>query len=60
MLRAAVVFFVLALVAMIFGATGFAGITMDIGQMLLGVFLVLAAISFIASLVSGRSTKTLP
>lgn len=59
MLRAALVFFVLALVAILFGATGFAGVSMDIGRMLLFVFLILAVISFVASLVTGRSPKSL-
>jgi len=54
MLRAALAFFILALVAIIFGASGFAGVSMDIGKTLLVVFLVLAAISFIGSLVTGR------
>lgn len=54
MLRAAIVFFVIALVAMLLGATGFAGLTMDIGKTLLFVFLVLAVISFVISLISGR------
>lgn len=58
MLRAAIAFFVLALVAMIFGATGFAGVSMEIGRMLLVVFLVLAAISFVISLVGGRRGGT--
>lgn len=57
MLRAAIVFFVLALVAMLFGANGFAGISMDVGKTLLFVFLVLAAISFVASLVTGRRSN---
>jgi len=60
MLRAALIFFVLALVAILFGATGFAGISMDIGKMLLGIFLVLAIISFVGSMLTGRNTKTLP
>jgi uncharacterized membrane protein YtjA (UPF0391 family) len=60
MLRAAIAFFVLALVAMVLGASGFAGMSMDIGRTLLFVFLVLAAISFVASLVSGRKTNILP
>lgn len=60
MLRAAIVFFVLALVAILFGATGFAGVSMEIGKTLLFIFLVLAAISFIASLVTGRNPKYLP
>lgn len=57
MLRAAIIFFVLALLGILFGATGFAGISMDIGKALLGVFLVLAVISFIFSLLSGRKTS---
>lgn len=50
MLKAAILFFVLALVAMLFGASGFAGLSMEIGRTLLIVFLVLALLSFIASL----------
>jgi len=60
MLRAAILFFVLALVALLLGATGIAGVSMDIGRTLLFVFLVLAVISFVASLITGRSTRTLP
>jgi uncharacterized membrane protein YtjA (UPF0391 family) len=54
MLRAALAFFVLALVAMILGATGIAGMSMDIGRTLLFVFLILAAISFVAGILTGR------
>ncbi|MGE3263512.1 MAG: DUF1328 domain-containing protein [Bacteriovoracia bacterium] len=54
MLRAAIAFFVLALVAIVLGAGNIAGISMEIGRMLLFVFLVLAVISFVVSLVSGR------
>lgn len=60
MLRAAVIFFVLGLVGIFFGATGFAGLSIEIGKTLLGVFLVLAVISLIAGLVTGRGTKSLP
>ncbi len=60
MLQAAITFFVLALLAMLLGASGFAGISMEIGRTLLFVFLVLAIISFIASMVTGRRTKNLP
>ena len=59
MLRAAIVFFALALVAILLGATGFAGVSMDIGKMLLGIFLVLAIISFVGSMLTGRGPKTL-
>ena len=57
MLRAALAFFVIALVAMVLGASGFAGMSMEIGRTLLFVFLILAAISFVASLVTGRRTN---
>jgi uncharacterized membrane protein YtjA (UPF0391 family) len=59
MLRAAIAFFVLALVAILLGATGIAGISMEIGRLLLFVFLALAVISFIVSLVSGKGSKQL-
>lgn len=54
MLRAAIAFFVLALVAYFLGAGGVAGISIEMGKILLGVFLVLAIISFVASLITGR------
>ena len=60
MLRAALLFFVLALVAIIFGATGLAGVSMDIGKTLLFVFLILAAISFLAGILRGRTPSSLP
>jgi uncharacterized membrane protein YtjA (UPF0391 family) len=60
MLRAAIAFFVLALIAMLFGANGIAGLSMDAGRLLLIVFLVLAVVSFIVSLVSGRGNKLVP
>jgi uncharacterized membrane protein YtjA (UPF0391 family) len=60
MLRAAIAFFVLALISLLLGATGFAGLSMDIGRMLLFVFLVLAVITFVISLVSGRTPRSLP
>lgn len=61
MLRAAIGFFVLALVAMLLGANGIAGLSASIGNTLLYVFLILAAISFIMSLFSGRKgPPTLP
>lgn len=60
MVRAAIGFFILALLAILVGATGFAGISLEIGKTLLWVFLVLAVISFVVSLVTGRSPKQLP
>ncbi|MGZ3721419.1 MAG: DUF1328 domain-containing protein [Bdellovibrionales bacterium] len=60
MLRAAIAFFVLALVALLLGASGIAGVSMEIGRTLLFVFLVLAVISFVASLISGRGPRSIP
>lgn len=60
MLRAALAFFVLALVAMLLGASGIAGISLDIGRTLLVVFLILAAISLVVGLVTGRNPRSLP
>lgn len=57
MLRAAVGFFILALIAFVLGASGIAGLSLEIGRLLLGVFLVLAVISFLASLFTGKTLK---
>jgi len=54
MLRAAIAFFVLGLVAILLGAYGVGGLSVDIGKTLLFVFLILSVISFIASLVVGK------
>jgi uncharacterized membrane protein YtjA (UPF0391 family) len=54
MARAAIAFFVLALVAWILGAYGVAGLSIEVGKMLLFVFLVLAAISFLVAIATGR------
>ena len=60
MVRAAIAFFILAIVAIVFGANGIAGISIEAGKTLLGIFLVLAVLSYVVSLVSGRSPKQLP
>lgn len=61
MLRAAIAFFVLALLSILFGASGIAGVSMEIGKLLLFVFLALAVISFVVSLLTGRGgPRTLP
>lgn len=54
MLRIALGFFILALVSLLFGATGLAGMSMEIGRMLLTIFLILAVISFVVNLFTGR------
>lgn len=60
MLNAAIVFFVLGLVAIFLGAGNVAGISMEIGQTLLAVFLILAVVSLVASMITGRKTTTIP
>ncbi len=55
MLRFAVAFFVLALVSMVFGAYGIAGMSLEVGRVLLLAFLVLAGIAVLTALFSGRS-----
>jgi uncharacterized membrane protein YtjA (UPF0391 family) len=54
MLNAAIAFFVIAIVAFVLGANGVAGLSMEIGRMLLIVFLILAVISFVINLLRGR------
>jgi uncharacterized membrane protein YtjA (UPF0391 family) len=56
MLRAAIGFFVLALISFVLGMNNLAGMSMEIGRILISVFVVLAIISLIAGLVSGRRT----
>lgn len=60
MIRAALWFFVLGLVAMLFGAYGIAGLSIEIGKTLLFVFLILAVISFVIGMISGRGPRQLP
>ncbi|MNK01233.1 hypothetical protein D3C87_190280 [compost metagenome] len=54
MLNAAIAFFVIALVAFFLGASGIAGMSMEIGRILLIVFLVLAVLSFIVNLLRSK------
>lgn len=57
MLRAALGFFIVGLVAYIFGSFGLAGVSIEIGRILLIGFLILAAISVVLSLIVGRPPK---
>jgi uncharacterized membrane protein YtjA (UPF0391 family) len=58
--RAAVAFFILALVAILFGAAGIAGVSLEIGRLLLFIFLVLSAISFVVGLIGNTRHPPLP
>jgi uncharacterized membrane protein YtjA (UPF0391 family) len=59
MFRASIAFFLLAIIAYVFGAYEVAGLSADIGKLLLWVFLIIAVISFVASLVAGKNPKQL-
>jgi|APLak6261662433_1056034.scaffolds.fasta_scaffold87504_2 uncharacterized membrane protein YtjA (UPF0391 family) len=59
MLRAAIIFFVLGLVSVLLGANGIAGLSIEIGKILLTVFLILAVVSFVVSLVSGKKNSSI-
>jgi uncharacterized membrane protein YtjA (UPF0391 family) len=54
MLRAAIAFFVIGLLALLFGAMGLAGVSLEIGQSILGIFVFLAVMSFVISLLSNK------
>lgn len=54
MLRAAITFFIIGLIAMFLGMNNIAGISVELGKLLLFVFAGLAVVSFVFSLMSGR------
>lgn len=60
MLRAAIAFFVLGLVAFVLGAYNIAGVSIEVGKILLVVFLVFALISFLGGLTTGNTKDRLP
>jgi uncharacterized membrane protein YtjA (UPF0391 family) len=60
MLRAAVIFFIFAVLTLVIGATGFAGLSVDTDRMLVFAFLVLAVVSFLASFISRNPPRPLP
>ena len=57
MLRAAIAFFIIGLIAVALGAGGVGGLSIELGKTVLYVFLVLAVISFVISLVTGKKTR---
>ena len=59
MLRAAIAFFVIGLLALLFGAIGIAGISLEIGKTILGIFVVLAVISYVVSLLGNKRSSNL-
>lgn len=59
MLRAALSFFLLALFAYVLGAYQIAGLSMEIARILLGLFMFIAILLFVAALFIGRKIKQL-
>lgn len=57
MLRTAILFFILAIVAMLLGFYGIAGISEDAGKTMLAVFLILSIVTYLFSLFEGRPRK---
>ncbi|MEQ9558231.1 MAG: DUF1328 domain-containing protein [Rhodospirillales bacterium] len=60
MLRWAVIFLVVALVAALFGFGGIAAAAVDIARLLFFVFIVLFVLALIAHLITGRGTPPVP
>jgi uncharacterized membrane protein YtjA (UPF0391 family) len=54
MLQAAILFFILAVVALALGLGGIAGLSMEIARILIGVFIILAIISGLVHIFRGR------
>lgn len=57
MFRAAVGFFIFGIVALLLGANGIAGLSMDIGRIILFFFVALAALSVLTGILTGRRSK---
>ncbi len=60
MLRAAFMFFVLALVSILFGTYNIAGLSLEAGKVLLGLFVILSITSFIVGLASNKKSSLVP
>ena len=59
MLKAAITFFLVGILAYIFGAYQIAGVSVEIGQIFLYVFFALAIIAFVINMISGRRGRNL-
>ena len=60
MLRAAIVFFIIGLIAMFLGMNNIAGISVELGKLLLFIFIGLAVVSFVFSLITGGGRRSGP
>lgn len=57
MLKAAIIFFAVAILAMLFGAYGVAGLSAEIGRLLLFIFLALSILTFLLNLINSRRKR---
>lgn len=57
MLRAAIIFFVMGLLAFLSGLYGFAGFTIEVGKLLLVIFLVFSIISFVGGITTDKNLR---
>jgi uncharacterized membrane protein YtjA (UPF0391 family) len=60
MIRAAISFFIIALVAYFLGANSIAGVSIEVGKILLFVFLALSVVSFLVAAITGKNPRQLP
>jgi hypothetical protein len=60
MLRASIGFFAFGIFAYILGAYNVAGLSLELGRILLGVFLILAVLGIIFSFVTGKKPNLPP
>ncbi len=60
MKRAAVVYFILAILSFALGAAGIAGLTLEIGKTFLSIFLFLSVVSFLVAVTTNENVRSLP
>jgi len=56
MLRAAIIFFVIGLLAMFLGMNNVGGVSLELGKLLLFVFVGLSIVSFLISVIGGKKS----
>lgn len=59
MVRAAIAFFIIGIFAYVLGANNVAGMSVEVGKILLIVFVSLAVLGYVTSLVTGRKNDRL-
>jgi uncharacterized membrane protein YtjA (UPF0391 family) len=59
MLRAALAFFIIGIIAYVVGAYNIAGVSIEVGKIIMFIFLILAVLSFLLTLLTGTKPKNL-